>query len=63
MIYVIAIGVLAVIIFAVGTLMLKNAERRLILNRKELASTLRDYLILLKVYRNYLKQQNERKEI
>jgi hypothetical protein len=56
--YIIAIGVLAVIMFAVGTLMLKNAERRLVLNRKELASTLRDYVILLKIYRNILKERN-----
>jgi cell division protein FtsL len=44
-------------LFVLGTLLLKHAERKLIESKKELALTLRDYAIVLRVYRDLLRRR------
>jgi hypothetical protein len=55
-----AIGIAAIVIFILATLMVKTAERKLRANRRQLVSTLKDYICLLRVYRNYLLSEKDK---
>ncbi len=54
-IYIGALGIAAVAVFVLGTLMLKHAEKKLEENNRQLLSTLKQYSIVLRIYRDVLK--------
>jgi len=49
-----SIAIAAIVMFSLGSLMFKHAERNMRASKTELAATLKDQVSLLKVYRNYL---------
>jgi hypothetical protein len=55
-----AIAMAAIVIFILATLMVKTAKRKLRANQRQLVSTLKDYICLLRVYRNYLLSEKDK---
>ena len=52
---IVVLGILAVVSFTIGTLMLKHAQMKLRQNQRELVSTLQKYIVVLSAYRDLLK--------
>ena len=55
----ISIIIMAILIFIIGRLMVSNAMLRLQINNRKLASTLKDYIIVLRVYKRILTEMKD----